>query len=191
MLKLYLERHLNKVFKPGPHPEENPVLSVRALDPEPDTLQPVLSALSRCQKPVLIVGSQATLEPGEVDDLAAQQFALWDFQPTSAVWRGSLGVDDPLQLRHKRGKALKEADLVIVAGFPFDFRLGYGRAINQKATLIAANRSSSDLKKNRRPDHGFRCDPGRFLEKSRKTVLKFTSNMESVVQYASRQRGST
>ena len=77
--------------------------------------------------------------------------------------RGLLGVDDPLQLRHKRGKALKEADLVIVAGFPFDFRLGYGRAINKKATLIAANRSSTDLKKNRKPDHGFRCDAGRFL----------------------------
>ena len=163
VLKLYLERHLNKVFKPGPHPEENPVLSVRALDPEPDALEPVLSALSRCKKPVLIVGSQATLEPDEIDELSAAIRTLGLPTYLGGMARGLLGVDDPLQLRHKRGKALKEADLVIVAGFPFDFRLGYGRAINKKATLIAANRSSSDLKKNRRPDHGFRCDPGRFL----------------------------
>ena len=163
VLKLYLERHLNKVFKPGPHPEENPVLDVRALDPDPEELHPVLAALSTSKKPVLIVGSQATLEPDEIEELTSSIRKLGLPTYLGGMARGLLGVDDPLQLRHKRGKALKEADLVIVAGFPFDFRLGYGRAINKKATLIAANRSSTDLKKNRKPDHGFRCDAGRFL----------------------------
>ena len=45
--------------------------------------------------------------------------------------RGLLGRTHELQLRHNRGAALKEADCVIVCGFPFDFRLGYGRGINQ------------------------------------------------------------
>jgi acetolactate synthase-1/2/3 large subunit len=42
--------------------------------------------------------------------------------------RGLLGRTHELQLRRKRGAALK-ADVVIVCGFPFDFRLGYGRGI--------------------------------------------------------------
>ena len=176
VLKLYLERHLNKVFKPGPHPEDNPVLDVRALDPDPEALEPVLSALSKCSKPVLVVGSQATLEPEEIERLSSAVRKLGLPTYLGGMARGLLGKDDPLQLRHKRGKALKEADLVIVAGFPFDFRLGYGRSINKKATLIAANRSSSDLKKNRRPDHGFRCDPGRFI---RTLAEQFSSTPET------------
>ena len=132
VLKLYLERHLNKVFKPGPHPEDNPVLDVRALDPDPEALEPVLSALSKCSKPVLVVGSQATLEPEEIEQLSSAVRKLGLPTYLGGMARGLLGKDDPLQLRHKRGKALKEADLVIVAGFPFDFRLGYGRSINKK-----------------------------------------------------------
>ena len=132
VLKLYLERHLNKVFKPGPHPEDNPVLDVRALDPDPEALEPVLSALSKCSKPVLVVGSQATLEPEEIEQLCGAVRKLGLPTYLGGMARGLLGKDDPLQLRHKRGKALKEADLVIVAGFPFDFRLGYGRSINKR-----------------------------------------------------------
>ena len=47
VLKLYLERHLNKVFKPGPHPEDNPVLDVRALDPDPEALEPILKRVEQ------------------------------------------------------------------------------------------------------------------------------------------------
>lgn len=176
VLKLYLERHLNKVFKTGPGPEDNPVLSVRALDPDHEALEPVLAALSTASKPVLVVGSQATLEPDEIETLCTAIRKLGLPTYLGGMARGLLGVDDPLQLRHKRGKALKEADLVIVAGFPFDFRLGYGRAINKKATLISANRSASDLKKNRRPDLGFRCDPGRFL---RALAERFSSSPQT------------
>jgi acetolactate synthase-1/2/3 large subunit len=77
--------------------------------------------------------------------------------------RGLLGRTHELQLRHNRGAALKEADVVIVCGFPFDFRLGYGRGINKKATLIAANLSSHELKKNRRPDVALEMHAGDFL----------------------------
>ena len=77
--------------------------------------------------------------------------------------RGLLGRTHELQLRHNRGAALKEADCVIVCGFPFDFRLGYGRGINRKATLIAANLSAHELQKNRRPDIAIEMHAGDFL----------------------------
>jgi acetolactate synthase-1/2/3 large subunit len=77
--------------------------------------------------------------------------------------RGLLGRHDKLQYRHHRGKALKETDLVLIAGFPFDFRLSYGRSIGRKATLVSANLSTHDLRKNRRPDIGLQMHPGEFL----------------------------
>jgi acetolactate synthase-1/2/3 large subunit len=77
--------------------------------------------------------------------------------------RGLLGRYSDIQFRHKRSAALKEADLVIVAGFPFDFRLGYGRAISSRATLVAANLSSSEMRKNRRPEIPVHMHSGDFL----------------------------
>jgi acetolactate synthase-1/2/3 large subunit len=68
--------------------------------------------------------------------------------------RGLLGADHPLQMRHKRKEALREADLVILAGTPNDFRLDYGGHVSRQAVLISANRSPEDLTKNRRPRVG-------------------------------------
>jgi acetolactate synthase-1/2/3 large subunit len=50
-----------------------------------------------------------------------------------------------------------------VCGFPFDFRLGYGRGINKHGTLIAANLSTHELRKNRRPDIAIEMHAGDFL----------------------------
>jgi acetolactate synthase-1/2/3 large subunit len=77
--------------------------------------------------------------------------------------RGLLGPDDPLQHRHSRKEALKEADVVLLAGVPCDFRLDYGRQISRRATLIAVNRSRGDLNRNRRPNVPALGDPAQFL----------------------------
>jgi acetolactate synthase-1/2/3 large subunit len=66
-------------------------------------------------------------------------------------------------MRQQRKQALREADLVIAAGVPFDFRLDYGRQIGRRATLVAANRSRAEMRKNRRPQLQIEGDAGRFL----------------------------
>jgi acetolactate synthase-1/2/3 large subunit len=58
---------------------------------------------------------------------------------------------------------LREADLVVLAGAPCDFRLDYGRDISGGAKLIAANLDAHDVRRNRRPTLGVVADPGRFL----------------------------
>jgi acetolactate synthase-1/2/3 large subunit len=78
--------------------------------------------------------------------------------------RGLLGREHPLQLRHARRKALREADCVLLAGVPCDFRLDYGRHVRRSATLIAANRSARDARLNRRPDVAALGDAGLFLQ---------------------------
>jgi acetolactate synthase-like protein len=77
--------------------------------------------------------------------------------------RGLLGAGDALQARHKRKEALREADLVILAGVPCDFRLDYGNHIGRRAVLVSANRSRDDIARNRRPALAVPGAPELFL----------------------------
>ncbi len=81
----------------------------------------------------------------------------------SGMARGLLGRDHPLQMRHQRRKALREADCVLLAGVPCDFRLDYGSHMRRSATLIAANRSAQGARLNRRPDVAAIGDAGQFI----------------------------
>jgi thiamine pyrophosphate-dependent acetolactate synthase large subunit-like protein len=82
----------------------------------------------------------------------------------SGMARGLLGRDHPLQMRHQRRQALREADCVVLAGVPCDFRLDYGRHVRRSATLIAANRSAKDARLNRKPEVAAIGDAGLFLQ---------------------------
>src|SRR3972149_2096302 len=77
--------------------------------------------------------------------------------------RGLLGQRHPLLLRHRRGAALRAADLVLLAGVPCDFRLDYGRSINPDARIVAANLSAPQARKNRRPPVAAVGAPARFI----------------------------
>lgn len=50
-------------------------------------------------------------------------------------------------MRQRRRDALKEADLIILAGAVCDFRLSYGRGFGRKAKIIAVNRNKQQLYK--------------------------------------------
>ena len=120
-------------------------------------------ALARAARPVVVVGSQATLAAAEVGELAAALERLGIPVYLSGGARGLLGARHPLLLRHRRKEALREADCVLLAGVPCDFRLDYGRSIPRRATLVAANRSRADLVLNRRPDIGSLGDAALFV----------------------------
>jgi acetolactate synthase-1/2/3 large subunit len=124
-------------------------------------------ALLHAERPTLVVGSQTLVNMNQ-DQARSVARAIETLG--IPVWlggmaRGLLGRDSDLQFFHKRTAALRKTDCAIVTGFPFDFRLGYGRKISSKATLIAANLSQEDLRKNRRPDIALEMHPGEFLIK--------------------------
>jgi acetolactate synthase-1/2/3 large subunit len=98
-----------------------------------------------------VIGSQALLLAERAVDIANAVTRLQIPVYLSGMARGLLGSDHPLQLRHARRNALREADCVLLAGVPCDFRLDYGRHVRRSATLIAANRSAADARLNRRP----------------------------------------
>lgn len=163
LLRKYLEFHLWRLFrKADSHraaaPPELPI--PRATRGE---LRRVAKALRASKKPVMLVGSQATLRVDRIDEVAAAVEKLGIPVYLSGMARGLLGASAARQMRHKRGLALKDADLVILAGVPCDFRLDYGRHIPRRATFVSANLSEDDLMKNRRPNVPVLADPGMFL----------------------------
>lgn len=74
-----------------------------------------------------------------------------------------MGRSHHLLLRHHRRNALREADAVVLAGVPYDFRLDYGRQIRPDAALLTINLSRRELTLNRRADLGIVADPGEVL----------------------------
>ena len=163
LLNFYLTRHVDKMFacefedmQPG---------KARIQSPELDDSQ-VLRAVelvARSQKPVLVVGSQAMLHAAEAEQLAGAVEMLNIPVFLAGMARGLMGRRHPLQVRHQRKKALKNADLVILAGMPCDFRLDYGRSFGADTKIISVNRSKTDLRLNCRPDHAVLSDPFLFL----------------------------
>ena len=106
-----------------------------------------------------VLGSQALAAGADAARVADAVQRLGVPVYLSGMARGLLGREHPLQARHQRRQALKEADCVLLAGTPCDFRLDYGRQIRGAATLIAVNRSAKEARLNRKPDH--RGDRGR------------------------------
>jgi acetolactate synthase-1/2/3 large subunit len=164
LLRFYLNRHVEKMFGGSAQfaaPQVKPVTPPRATD---SSVQAALSALAKAERPLLVIGSQALTLAAEAGQIAAAVAKLGIPVYLSGMARGLLGRDHPLQMRHQRRQALREADCVLLAGVPCDFRLDYGKHVRRSATLIAANRSAREARMNRRPDIAAIGDAGLFLE---------------------------
>lgn len=162
-LELYIRGHLYRQFRAPAMPELGMAMKLPSLRGDGGALDKAADAVLTAKRPVIVVGSQTLVGIKDPGRLARAIGALGAPVYLAGMARGLLGRTHELQLRHNRGAALKEADCVIVCGFPFDFRLGYGRGINRDATLIAANLSAHELKKNRRPDLALEMHAGDFL----------------------------
>jgi acetolactate synthase-1/2/3 large subunit len=163
LLNFYLQRHVDQMFaceleemKPGEYKVSSP-------DFDRGSISKAAELVAESRRPVMIVGSQAMLQPGKLDMLAVAIGSMGVPVYLTGMARGLLGRSHPMQMRHQRKKALQNADLVIIAGMPCDFRLNYGRAIGSGAKIIAVNRSKADLKLNCRPNLAVLSDPFGFL----------------------------
>jgi acetolactate synthase-1/2/3 large subunit len=162
--RAYLRWHVGRLFAGAAgdrdgSPPASTVARDRRFVPAPADVGRLARRLKGADRPVLVVGSQAVGVPGEVDRLAAAVGELGLPVYLSGMARGLLGGDHACQVRHRRKEALRDADLVILAGVSCDFRLDYGRHISRRATLVTLNRSARELRLNRRPTQGIQADP--------------------------------
>jgi acetolactate synthase-1/2/3 large subunit len=159
----YVGRHLERLFGGVEGGPPGVIATGEAPPPDEGRVGEAATLLARAERPVLLVGSQALVSVAEVDALAAAVRALGLPVYLSGMARGLLGPADPLQMRHKRKEALREADLVVLAGVPCDFRLDYGNHVGRRAVLVSANRSRGEIAKNRRPTVSALGAPELFL----------------------------
>ncbi len=91
-----------------------------------DSVAQVAKLLSESRRPVLLAGGDVYWARGEEQMRAFVERAR---VPTfvNGMGRGTLPADHELAFSRARSVALKQADLVLVAGTPLDFRLGFGR----------------------------------------------------------------
>jgi acetolactate synthase-1/2/3 large subunit len=139
---VFLDASLEALFgsapaAPGPA-DAGEAAGHRAGDrPDPAAVTAITKLLAQARRPVLILGSDVWLDGAhEAARLAAEELRL----PVIAngQGRGILPAGHDLLVSRARPVALGEADLVIVAGTPLDFRLGYGEFGGKNGTPRAS-----------------------------------------------------
>ncbi|WP_283134030.1 acetolactate synthase [Rhizohabitans arisaemae] len=121
---VFLDFYMDHLFSPAAAvlgPIEEPV----RLAPDPDALAVIAEHLATAERPVLVLGSDVWTGTAEE---AGRAFAEELRLPVIAngQGRGILPAGHELLVTRARGIAFGQADLVIVAGTPLDFRLNYG-----------------------------------------------------------------
>lgn len=155
---LYVKGHLAYTFGRGRTPTFHDPPAPRIPVAADRDVRKASDMLAQAERPLMVLGSQAMLRPDRVHELVTAVERLGIPVYLSGMARGLLGTNHPLQLRHKRRKALKAADVVLLAGVPADFRLDYGAHV-ARAEVIGINLSKEDLRKNRKPEVGLLADP--------------------------------
>ena len=159
----YLKWHVNRLFAGASEQVVSGKIKPDIPQYAASKVTQVARKLQEAQKPVFLIGAQAMLDVPHVQELATALEKIGVPVYLSSMARGLLGKNHPLQMRHKRRDALKEADFVLLAGVPVDFRLDYGNHIRGRSFYVSVNLSKVDLKKNREPNLGVLGAPSQFL----------------------------
>jgi acetolactate synthase I/II/III large subunit len=115
---------------------DGPSAPVARDQPDTGAITAIASLLAGASRPVLILGSDVWLDGAEQAARAAAE-GLDIPVIANGQGRGILPAGHPLLVTRARSVALGEADLVLVAGTPLDFRLGYGNFGGKNGTAPA------------------------------------------------------
>jgi acetolactate synthase-1/2/3 large subunit len=125
---VFLDFSLEALFGTAPAGAEPAARQATAAgrdNPDPGAIERIAALLARSSRPVLILGSDVWLDGAEDQARAAAQ--RWRLPViANGQGRGILPAGHDLLVTRARSLAFGEADLVLAAGTPLDFRLGYG-----------------------------------------------------------------
>ena len=126
-----------------------PVVSrVKSVEPDSEAIALVAKMLGEASRPILIAGSNVYAD-GAWDAMRnfAESTRVAVF--TNGMGRGSLPADHELAFSRSRGKAMREADVAVIAGTPFDFRLSFGDRFAADAKVIHLDSDPALISKHR------------------------------------------
>jgi len=136
--------------------------STRALG-DPDDIERLADLLVNAERPCVLLGQQvATCQAYE----AAKEFVRELNIPAymNGAGRGTLPPGDPHHFHRSRRFAFNNADVIVIIGTPFDFRMGYGKRLNPEATVVQVDLDYRTVGKNRDVSLGIAGDCGRVMQ---------------------------
>jgi acetolactate synthase-1/2/3 large subunit len=136
---------------------------------DPNDVDKLVELLTNAERPAVLLGTQVWTARGSQDAIDfVRELNLPAFMNGAA--RGTLPPGDPNHFHLTRRYAFNNADVILIVGTPFDFRMGYGKRLPQSAKVVQIDMSYATVGKNRDIDLGLVGDPGAILAEVTKAV---------------------
>jgi acetolactate synthase-1/2/3 large subunit len=117
--------------------------------------------LVNAERPAILYGQQVWAARGHQEAVALLK-GLDIPGYFNGASRGLLPPGDPHHFDRTRSEAFAKADVIVIVGTPFDFRMGYGKRISAPA-LVQIDQDYRTVGKNRDVTLGIAGDPGAVL----------------------------
>ena len=128
---------------------------------DPADIERLAEVLVKAERPAILFGQQVWAARGHKEAIALLK-GLDIPGYFNGASRGLLPPGDPHHFDRTRSLAFGKADVVVIVGTPFDFRMGYGKRINVP-TLVQIDQDYRTVGKNRDITFGLAGDPGAIL----------------------------
>jgi acetolactate synthase-1/2/3 large subunit len=129
---------------------------------DPQSIEALADLLVNSERPAILYGQQVWTCRGHEEAVALLR-GLDVPGYFNGASRGLLPPGDPHHFDRTRSQAFSKADLIIIVGTPFDFRMGYGKRIGKDLKLVQIDMDYRTVGKNRDIDLGLVGDPGAIL----------------------------
>ncbi len=130
---------------------------------DPAAIQAAADMLSRAERPMAVIGTQWWWSPYK--DAIHDFVTKYDLPAyLNGGARGALHPSDPRFFRLSRSKALAGADVIVVFGTPWDFRLNYGQDIPAGTKVIHVDLDGDIIGHNRGAQVGIVGDTGLVMQ---------------------------
>jgi acetolactate synthase-1/2/3 large subunit len=130
---------------------------------DPADIEKLADILVNAERPAILLGSQVWTCRGHQDaiDMVRKLNIPAYF---NGAGRGILPPGDPHHFHRTRGDAFGKADVIVIVGTPFDFRMGYGKRLRRDATVVQIDMDYRTVGKNRDLSLGLVGDPGAIMK---------------------------
>ena len=129
---------------------------------DPADVEKLADLLVRSERPAVLLGTQVWTSRGHEEALRLVR-TLDVPAYFNGAGRGLLPPGDPHHFHRTRGDAFREADVIVIVGTPFDFRMGYGKRLRRDAAVVQIDLDYRTVGKNRDVTLGLVGDPGAIL----------------------------
>ena len=130
---------------------------------DPADIEKLAELLVRSERPAVLLGTQVWTCRGH--EAATALFKALNVPCyMNGAARGVLPPGDPHYFNRTRADAFNEADVIVIVGTPFDFRMGYGRRLRADATVVHIDMDYRTVAKNRDVGLGLVGDPGAIMK---------------------------